>query len=99
MRVLHLGHNKERYMSGYYYQDYVSVLRLNHDVVCYGDGYPGHNPRDRIEDVFQKIGGAPDLIIVGAAWDRDDPPGHPAGFDPQPAIPWRCSTARAVAVR
>ena len=82
VKVLYLGQNKERYMSGYYYQDYIRLIRLKHDVVCYGEGYAGYDLDDRIEDVFQKTGGAPGLIVVGAAWNRDDVD----GFDPHPAI-------------
>jgi hypothetical protein len=83
MKILHLGHNKEKYLSGYYYQDYIRLLQLNHDVFCYGQGYPGYDPGDRIEDVYQKTGGRPNLIVVGASWERDD---HPTEFDPHPAI-------------
>ena len=83
MRVLHLGENKESYVGGYYYEDFLQVVRARHEVDCYGRGYPGYDPRDRIEDVFEKTGGAPDLIVLGAAWERDD---HPQEFDPHPAI-------------
>jgi hypothetical protein len=83
MKVLFLGENKENYVSGYYHRDFLAVVKEHHDVICYGKGYPGYDPQDRLEDVFAKMEATPALIVLGTAWEKDD---HPTEFNPHPAI-------------
>ncbi|MFQ5691677.1 MAG: glycosyltransferase [Nitrospinota bacterium] len=83
MNVLFLGGNRENYVSGYYHRDFLAVVKMKNEVFCYGPGYPGYDTEDRLEDVLEKMGALPDLIVLGTAWDRDD---HPTEVDPHPAI-------------
>ena len=83
MKVLFLAENKENYKNGYYHQDYLSVVKENHDVTCYGRWHDGYDPEDPLEAVFSKTGGQPELIVLGTSWEWDE---HPEVFDSHPAI-------------
>jgi len=87
MKIIILAKNRERYVSGYYHEDWIRAFRKFGECFVYGEGYPGYNPQDRIEDVFAK---SPfeksqiDLIVVGTSWENEDE-NNPES-DPHPNI-------------
>jgi spore maturation protein CgeB len=73
MRILYLSRNMGNYKSAMYQRQVMDELTRKVDVVFYGPGFPLYNIQDSIQDIFIKINGKPDCIIVGHAWlvDQD----------------------------
>jgi len=87
MKIIILAKNRERYRSGYYHEDWVCAFRKFGECFVYGEGYPGYNPQDTIEDVFAKSPFGErqvDLIVVGTSWENEDE--NDSESDPHPNI-------------
>jgi len=85
MNIIILTKNFENYVSGYYHHDINLAYMTQGKCFLYGDGYPGYDEGDSIDDVIAK---SPfdkqhvDLIVVSTTWEflkhgvnRSDP--HP----------------------
>ena len=75
MRIIILSKNCENYISGYYHHDINEVFMKKGSYYLYGQGYPGYDQNEAIQDVIAK---SPfnkdniDLIVVGTSWEIQD---------------------------
>jgi len=75
MKILFLAADKSKNGHCNYYMDTLAIVARNHAVHCYGVGYAGHDPNDRIEDVLAKAAMPEDLerrIVAAQRGKFDD---------------------------
>jgi len=86
LKVILLAKNYENYGSGYYYGDWVKAFRKLTNCFVYGEGYPGYDKKDTIDDVIDKSlfsKSQVDLIVCASSWDVDN---RMDTVDPHPNI-------------
>ena len=72
MNIIILTKNYEKYVSGYYHDDINQAFMKRNDCYLYGEGYPGYNHTDTIQDVIAKSffdKNNIDLIVVSTSWE------------------------------
>jgi hypothetical protein len=87
MNVIILTKNYEGYVSGYYHHDINKALINRSNCYLYGEGYPGYNEDDTIQDVIAKSPFGKEevnLIVVGTSWEKEEPDTQES--DPHPNI-------------
>ncbi len=73
LKIIFLSKNMAQYDSAHYQQDVIEEFKRQHLVFFYGEGFPGHDFEDRVEDVIRKSPWEkPDLIIIGHTWLGDN---------------------------
>lgn len=82
MRILYLSENMAAYAGAMYQRDVMEELAAQADVVFHGPGFAGFDPREPVERVLRRVGGA-DLVLVGHAWLADSPG---TAVDPFPGL-------------
>jgi len=85
-KVILLAKNYENYTSGYYHDDWVKAFRKLTNCFVYGEGYPGYDKKDTIDDVIAKspfTKSEIDLIVCATSWDVDN---RMDTVDPHPNI-------------
>ena len=85
-KVILLAKNYENYTSGYYHNDWVKAFRKLTNCFVYGEGYPGYDKKDTINDVIAKSPFSKseiDLIVCATSWDVDN---RTDTVDPHPDI-------------
>lgn len=55
-----------------YQSDIMEEFNRQSEIIFYGPGFKGFDPREKIKNVINKVGGA-DILIVGHAWLNDNP--------------------------
>lgn len=71
--IILLTKNYENYVSGYYHHDLNMAFKSLHNTFLYGSGYPNYDLNDSINDIIEKSGFKPDLIVIGTSWELQDP--------------------------
>lgn len=75
INMIILTKNCEKYVSGYYHHDINEAFMKRSNCYLYGEGYPGYNQNDTIQDVMAKSHfnkNNIDLIVVGTSWEIQD---------------------------
>jgi len=83
LRILYFQPDYSGYQSSYYQHQFPLALMKVHQVFMYGPGYEGYEPKHTVDDVLKLSPFEPELICVGAGWERDD---HPTEFNLHPDI-------------
>lgn len=81
--VLFLQPDFSGYRSSYYQHQFYEALARVHRVFAYGPGFPDYDSSHTIDDVLALCLFDPDVICIGAGWERDN---HPTEFDIHPSI-------------
>ena len=86
LKIILLAKNYENYTCGYYHDDWVKAFRKLTNCFVYGEGYPGYDEKDTVDNVIAK---SPfpkseiDLIVCATSWDVDN---RTDTVDPHPNI-------------
>ena len=89
MKLLLLLQNYEKYLCGYYHQDWVNALKKRHSCYLWGKGYSNYDKKMEINEVINlatKSIGSIDFVFIMSSWSEvnsDD------SFNPEPAIDLR----------
>ena len=69
--------------KGLYYEEFLNHLSTVAQVVVYGPGYPGYDPRAKLGTILTLCPFRPDCCVIGAGWEDD---ANPDNFDPHPEL-------------